>query len=282
MKNPVIRILDDRAKFPAVDRTQYVLKLLREIDVSFEGKRVADLGAGFGSISIALAKGGADVVAIDANEQQIEELKRRAATDGVKLEAYVGNLLEDLNFISDAELALMVGVVEYAGMWNDTDAVEDLQVKVLRTAYDSLRPDGTFVLCTKNRIWPFFAVSDVNTGMPLVNVLPRPLAEKVSQRLSGKPYRIYIHSPRKWQDLLEKAGFRQSEVYYPFLSYQFPIGVSRKPSFAEAAALPEPQGPQELARFTHGRFWKLKANAMALAHRIGIPLSQSVVIKAIK
>jgi len=282
MKKPLVPIRDDRSEFPSVDRAPFFLGMLEDFGVDFRGKRIVDLGAGFGTIAMALARSGSDVAAIDAGERQLDELKRRALNDGIELQVYSGNLISDALPVTDVDLALLVGVVEYAGMWSDTEPVEQLQVKVLKTALNTLRPGGTLVLCTKNRIWPVFAFRDVHTKLPLVNVLPRPIAEKLARRLTGEPYRLYIHSPKKWQSLLHEAGFERSEVAYPYFSYQYPVGISQKPAIRDFMKLQEPNDAPSLAYITHGRFWKLKAVAMGLAHSIGVPFSNSVVIKATK
>lgn len=53
--------------------------------------RVADLGCGTGSLSLLLAKSGADVVGIDLSPAMIEQAERKARTAGVAVEFHVGD-----------------------------------------------------------------------------------------------------------------------------------------------------------------------------------------------
>jgi 2-polyprenyl-3-methyl-5-hydroxy-6-metoxy-1,4-benzoquinol methylase len=58
------------------------------------GKRVLDLGCGLGTLSIALANMGADVIAVDISDVAVSKLNHVAATEGLTIKAYSSNAME--------------------------------------------------------------------------------------------------------------------------------------------------------------------------------------------
>ncbi len=74
---PSIPALDDRVELPGVPRGEHFIELLASIGVQVEGRHLADLGSGFGSIAIAAAQAGAaSVAALDASADRLQELDR--------------------------------------------------------------------------------------------------------------------------------------------------------------------------------------------------------------
>ena len=247
------------------------------------GRRVAELGAGFGSIARASARAGAaQVFAVDVQGERVEEASRRARVEGLTVEPVQANLLSPAADLPQVDVALLIGVVEYAGLWSLDEPVSLLQRRVFETAFQMLAPGGTLVVGTKNRWWPTFAVRDVHTGQPLVNALPRALANVLSRRTNGSPYRYHLHSPKGWADLLRAAGFSRVQCLYPYFSYQFPLLAVKKPTFADVGRLRQLDVPPDVAGAVYGRFPRLKAYTMAASAAIGIPVTHGVILTAQK
>ena len=98
------------------------------------GKRVVDLGCGMGHGSVALARKGAKVIAVDSDATQLTHARRLADQHGVKLEFHHADLA-DLAFCRSASIDLLVSAYSLAG-------VEDLD-RVFRQAHRVLHPDST-------------------------------------------------------------------------------------------------------------------------------------------
>lgn len=278
-----IPVLDDANGSGTRGRGADMLGQLAAIGVDTRGRRVVDLGAGFGSLSMASARAGARrVVAVDVHPGRLEAIDQRARLSGLRISTLQMNLLDDWTGTADADVAFLVGVVEYAGLWNLDAPPAQLQEKVIRTAFAALRPGGVLVLATKNRAWPAFAYRDAHTQQPLVNCLPRGLADRVSMLRSEGPYRLHIHSPTGWAALVRSAGFSDVSLYVPYFSYQMPILVVDRPRFRDVVTIRRwPKQGEERAVAT-GRAWLVKAVLMALASLFRIPLSHSIVIVATK
>jgi SAM-dependent methyltransferase len=279
----LIPALDDATDYSDVDRGSLFLGALEQVGLSVVGATVADLGTGFGSIAIAAAKRGArSVWAVDADPDRLRVVLSRARAAEVELETVEGNLLDLSASLRQADIAFLIGVVEYAGLWDSESSVDDLQQRVLRTAFDALRPGGVLIVASKNRLWPRFFLKDAHTGRPLVNFLPRRWADFVSRTKGGRPYRHYIHSPRQWARMLQGAGFSSVTCFYPYFSYQFPLFLVTRPSLGAIVQVRIRLRSIGDTRAAGGRFWGLKAAMMALGGVAHVPLSHGVILVARK
>lgn len=281
--HPTIPARDDATEFTTFRRGTRFLALLQELGVSVRDSRLIDLGAGYGSIAIAAARAGAaSVVACDINLERLSAVAQRAAHAGVEVEARQVNLLEPQEKIPPADIALLIGVVEYAGLWDMEAPPEDLQTRVFQTAYSALRSGGVLVFGSKNRAWPRFLFKDIHTGRPLVNSLPRALADMLSRRIDGRPYRHWVHTPRGWSRLIRAAGFSKLTVYHPYFSYQFPVKIVERPSFRVISDLRRLRLHRDERAVAMGSLWLPKALLMAVSALAGLPLSQSLIVTAEK
>lgn len=278
-----IPVRDDAEEFSTFRRGPNVLRALTAIGISPRGRRVVDLGAGYGSLSIACAEAGAaDVLAVDINHERLNAIAERGAAAGLQVRTRQANLLEPWGAAGDADLVFLVGVVEYAGLWDENGDVSDLQTAVFRAAYDALRPGGRLVFGSKNRLWPRFAVKDAHTRQPLVNVLPRDKADQLSLRHSGRPYRHHVQTPQGWANLIGRAGFDAIETYVPYLSYQFPLAIVKTPSFKDirtARSIPDTAEERAVA---WGKAGTVRALIMASAGAVGVQMGSSVMAVAQK
>ena len=278
-----IPVRDDAAEGTGVSRGDWLLRALAEIDVRVTDLDVVDLGAGYGSISIAAAVAGArSVTAVDVHSDRLEAIERRSQAAGVLVRTRRLNLLEGWSQAAEADLVFLIGVVEYAGLWDLDAPVSQLQTQVFTTAFDALRPGGRLVFASKNRLWPRFVFRDANTSQPLVNVLPRAAADRVSRRLDGRPYRHHVHSARGWQDLVRSAGFAEARVYTPYLSYQFPLKLADRPSVAAQRAVSRLDLSPEARRLSWGRTGAAKAMITTVCGMANLSVAHGVFVVATK
>lgn len=120
--------------------TEAELRLLGRL----EGKRVLELGCGGGPVSVAMAKQGAKVIAVDSSANQLGHARRLCEREGVSVELHNGDLA-DLAFVRADTIDVVVSV--YAlGMVADVD-------RVFRQVHRVLRPEAPFVMSLLHPMW---------------------------------------------------------------------------------------------------------------------------------
>jgi len=138
------------------------------------GKRVLELGCGPRSAAIDLAREGAKVIAVDADEERLMALRREAEREEAKVELHHGDFA-DLAFLRADTIDAIFSDTALA-------AVADLP-RVFRQAHRVLRPDG-----------------------PLVFTLPHPNAELEPQRTVSDIFMALIRTNFRVDTLLEPGG----------------------------------------------------------------------------
>jgi SAM-dependent methyltransferase len=113
---------------PSLDR-----RLVGDVD----GNRVLDLGCGMGHGSVALARRGAKVIAVDTDGAQLAFARQLAEEHAVKLELHQADLA-DLAFVRSASVDLAISVYALA-------AVDDLD-RVFRQVHRVLHPEAPFII----------------------------------------------------------------------------------------------------------------------------------------
>jgi SAM-dependent methyltransferase len=113
---------------PSLDR-----RLVGDVD----GNRVLDLGCGMGHGSVALARRGAKVIAVDTDGAQLAFARQLAEEHAVKLELHHADLA-DLAFVRSASVDLAISVYALA-------AVDDLD-RVFRQVHRVLHPEAPFII----------------------------------------------------------------------------------------------------------------------------------------
>ena len=92
-------------------RTQDVEAVLRAFGM--EGKQVVDIGCGSGEVSLVAARLGARVVGLDIVEDMVRLARQQAAREdlGARTEFRIFDMVKEP--VPGADVALMVGVIEY-------------------------------------------------------------------------------------------------------------------------------------------------------------------------
>jgi ubiquinone/menaquinone biosynthesis C-methylase UbiE len=181
----------------AADRGRLLLRLLAERGAgSISGRRVLDVGAGFGALALYYAHLGAEVVAVDPNEQRMRVAVEIAKRHGLALSAIAGHA-QSLPF-PDASFDLAVANNSLCYI---VDAHEHRAalVEIERT----LRPGGWLAMRNPNRLHP----RDQFTGVPLLGLLPLPLARRVTRALDLHRSEVRLRSPGGAARELRRAGF---------------------------------------------------------------------------
>jgi SAM-dependent methyltransferase len=124
------------------------------------GKRVIELGIAptppsAEPNSVALARSGAKVIAVDPAAERIDTLRRHAERAEVRVECHQSEL-PDLGFATSASVDLVVAS-------HTIDAIDDLS-RLLRQVHRVLKPDATFVVALTH---PVAAMFDAGGAAPV-------------------------------------------------------------------------------------------------------------------
>lgn len=129
-------VLLHRASSSEIERT---LNFLVDKLVIVPGMRVFDQCCGIGSLSLPLAHRGFDVIGVDQSTIYIERGKKSAANTQLKVEFHAADALE---FLPDRPVD---GVFNW---WTSFGyhPTDEVNARMLRKAYEALRPRGLFLL----------------------------------------------------------------------------------------------------------------------------------------
>lgn len=170
---------------------------------------VLDLGCGFGTSTIALARSARHVLAVDPAPARVRLTSARLEAEGLRnatvahadaLELPVGDALCDL--------VTMVGVLE----WTSTGSRDPVatQRAVLREVARVLRPGGVLLLGIENRFGAqyFGGMAEEHVGLRFVSLLPRRLGDTYARLAGHGRVTTYTHSRRMLLRLLRDADLR--------------------------------------------------------------------------
>lgn len=202
-----------------------------------DGKVVADLGCGWGPISVAASKRAKLVFALDATLPRLQFLGEQLRLEGV------GNVVPihcdafDIPIPNASlDLVFLIGLLEYAGLAKPMLEPEVGQEALLREVRRVLRPDGQLVLGIENRYYGAHFLGHSSHGdLPFVAVVPRVIANAVNLAFRGDKYRTLTHSIRGYANLLKRAGFESVTSFATLPHYQSPIWVFET-RFSQGAA----------------------------------------------
>jgi SAM-dependent methyltransferase/O-antigen/teichoic acid export membrane protein len=226
----------------AAGRARLLLRLLAEQGAgSIAGKRVLDLGAGFGALALYCAHLGAEVVAVDPNERRMQVAASIAKKRGLKLSTVAAHA-QSLPF-ADASFDLVIAnnslcyIVE-----------KRMHRAALAEIHRVLAPGGWVVMRNPNRLHP----RDQFTGLPLLPLLPPPLARRVTGALGRHRSHVRLHSPGGAVRALRRTGFTHARwrpqpgrgVGDRFAGYHHVL--ARRPAPASAAERVRPAVPRLL------------------------------------
>ena len=198
------RTLDTNSTL-AARRGRLLLRLLAEQGAPpVAGRRLLDLGAGFGALSLYFAHLGAEVVAVDPNTARMEVAAAIAARRGLPVSAVSAHaellpLPEDSVEVVVANNSLCYIV--------QPDAERLALAEILRV----LRAGGWLVARSPNRLHP----RDQFTGLPLLGLLPASLAGRTAAALGRHRSEVHLRSPGGMVRGLRSAGFTQVRFRAP-------------------------------------------------------------------
>lgn len=182
---------EDVLKLSSVD-TNLEVRTLDKIFEKYKVKSVLDIACGVGRHSIGLSKLGYKVTGIDLSPNQIEQAKKKARENSVKVDFFVKNA-NKFSFPEKFDAAIC--------MWSTISEEPMLYERVIVNSYKSLKDNGIFIIDIKN-----WKTVDKEKGV----------RENVYKRnglvLKRKMWDRYTENYRVRQAVLEYNGKKYDEI----------------------------------------------------------------------
>lgn len=228
---------------------------------------VLDYGAGWGTLTWALAPWVTGVVALDSTWERLQFLQLKAAQEGWQhvFPLWAGDILPLPLPAGFFDLVILNGVLEWVPLSFPNLHPQDSHQRVLQELYRVLRPGGTLYLAIENRYgFPSLLGATVHGDFPFASVVPRWLSNLISLAVRRRPYRTWIYSYGGYVRLLQQAGFQHLTFYWPYPRY---IQPDLTIPLAECAPL-----HFFLRTAWHSTHWRRRALKQVIkqVHRLGL------------
>lgn len=187
--------------------------------------RALDLGCGWGAAALALADVCGEVFAMDATWERVRFLDIRRRQQGVKnlVPIHGGDTLTFPFPDEHFDMVALVGVLEWFGESYQELPPGSAQHKALTQLRTLLKPDGFLYIGIENRLgYDYLMGRPDHNGVPYVGLLPRRLADWISLRQTGEPFRTHQYTLWGYRRLLQSAGFDQIQFYGDLPQYRHP------------------------------------------------------------
>lgn len=212
---------------------------LELLDISGHEKCI-DYGCMWGALTIPLAKRCSYVLGIDQTMNSLRFLNMRIKEEGLcNVDLLCGSLNEYKNFNNKFDIAIVNGVLEWLPEEGDVELKNyygkhkpkryagkprDRQLSFLKRVHQDLSNDGKVYLAIENRFdfKMFFGAREPHSNLFFASILPRRMANWLSNVKLGRPYMNWTYSFRGVKDLLRDAGFSKVELYMCFPDYRYP------------------------------------------------------------
>ncbi len=179
-------------------RAAYVERALESAgSPGLAGRRVLDVGCGFGALALLFAARGADVVGVDPDAARLEVGATVASRHGLSARFVVGTMEQPGAPPSSVDVVIVNNALCYTRS-------RSARRRALRTLHDRLVPGGLLLIAEPNRFHP----RDRFSGVLGVNLLPQPLirALRVVPRLRRRAT-VRIVTAGRLRRELRRAGF---------------------------------------------------------------------------
>ena len=203
-----------------------VVELIKKYKKDKKNKAL-DIGAGFGAVSIALARN-FDTTIVDVNPYTLKFIEYRAKQEKIKIKTKkIKHIFYGLPFKDNSfDVVLMNGVLEWVGVGVGGE-VWEIQKKALEEVYRVVKDEGIFVLAIENRLALDWLKKTSHIPIKYIDYMPRFLANLICKIKRGEEFRTYIYSKWGYEKLLKKAGFSDTEFYVAYPTYQKPEKIRK-------------------------------------------------------
>ena len=183
-----------------------------------------DIGAGWGQIARALAAR-RPVTALEPVAERMAFIRAAARQDGLAGRmAFVEADYLDVAFSAAFEIITAIGVLEWAGAFQQQADPRERQRRFLDKTRRELAPGGVLVIGIENRIGLKYLLGcpDDHLGVAGIGCLDADLARRRWHAARGEDLPAFTYSLTELDALLRAAGYTRIEFFGAFPDYKLP------------------------------------------------------------
>ncbi|MEO6569238.1 MAG: methyltransferase domain-containing protein [Opitutaceae bacterium] len=192
------------------------------------GDCTLDIGCGWGQLTLPIASRGCSVIALEPVAERLGFVEAAALQDGCADQiAFIGANYLDCEFGPAFSTILSIGVLEWAGAFQDEEDPQTRQQRFLKKIRSELKPGGAAIIGIENRIGLKYLLGcpDDHIGVAGIACLPADFARRRWQEHSGHPLRSFTYSDVELLQRLRDAGFSSVELFAAFPDYKLPEAI---------------------------------------------------------
>lgn len=188
-----------------------------------EDASVLEIGAGCGAVTGLLTERCRRVVSVELSKKRAE-INAARYPDADNLEIIIGNF-EDIETDEKFDYVTLIGVLEYAGSFIDSENPYDDFLSKIRTY---LKPGGSLIIAIENKLGlKYFAgAAEDHTG-------------EMMDGIEGYPGNSSIRTlgRRELRELLNDNGYKDVYFYYPHPDYKLPETIYSEGMLPESGSM---------------------------------------------
>jgi SAM-dependent methyltransferase len=194
-----------------IQRGREIVRLVRQ-RIPLAGRRVLDVGCGYGGTLIAFAEQGARVVGVEVSEERARIGRKRLLDLGIQADYRLDDICE-------SNIDLRLGTFDIIVAQDVLEHVLD-PGQAIRTLSNLLRPGGVIYAQVGNKYSPDQLLADHHYGRTGITLLGRPQAIEYFRVATGLDARHY------------GVGFWRTERYYRHTFARFGVQLEHAQTFA--------------------------------------------------
>jgi len=212
-----------------IDDTRADFRVLLPLN---KNSTILDVGCGWGSLTIPLAKFYDKVYAFDGIKERVEFVKHRIKQENLQnVDLFMSDFGEIPLPESSMDAIILNGILEWSALKSPIKNPKKAQINFLEQMLHILKPGGCIYIGIENRFgYPYFLGHIDHSGLKYTSLFPRlivniyikiinKLQKEKIYRTSQASYRAYTYSYKGYKKLLSKAGFSKIELNTPIFTY---------------------------------------------------------------
>lgn len=188
---------------------------------------VLDVGSGWGQIARPLARQ-RPVIALEPVAERLDFIQAAAAQDGIHNNmVFIQADYLETDFKTKFDAICAIGVLEWAGAFQNQVEPQQRQAAFLRKARRELSQGGALIVGIENRLGLKYLLGspDDHIGVPGIACLTAALARRRWQATSGHTMQSFTYSLSELSGLLRAAGFSELSFWGAFPDYKLPARI---------------------------------------------------------